>query len=96
MNPPARHLSLAAMAIAALSVAALAGLGAAYADALQTQAFGKFHLADHCVAAATAKYPDHDLKALRARDKMVDSCLAQYHLPPRAHLAPDADPPAKP
>jgi hypothetical protein len=64
------------------------------ANTIQSRNFARWHAADKCVADATKAWPDHDLVSLQKRDGMVDQCLSDHKLPPRAHLAPTAEAPA--
>src|SRR5579859_5119430 len=64
------------------------------ANTLQNRNFARWHQSDKCVEDATKAFPDHDLVSLQKRDGMVDQCLADHQLPPRAHVAPTTESPA--
>ena len=72
----------------------IAGDAFGQANTLQSRNFARWHQADKCVEDATHTFPDHDLVSLQKRDGMVDQCLSDHKLPPRAHLAPTAEAPA--
>lgn len=77
-----------------LLAASIASHAFGQANTLQSRNFARWHQADKCVEDATKAFPDHDLVSLQKRDGMVDQCLADHKLPPRAHLAPTAEAPA--
>lgn len=81
--------------IALAAACALSAALPARAVAPTDQASRRWKQVDGCVADANKQVPDHNEAALRKRDTLVNQCLKDHGLPPRAGLAPpEGDPPA--